>query len=125
MCDSLMQGVSKGIAVEKIIQKLISDGLVPDFLFCIGNDRSDEDMFESINKATSSADFPSTPEILACSVGRKASKAKYYVDGCSEVIRLLKGVTSVSYIKDAVSNSHVAAKDILEVACKSTSNQLT
>jgi trehalose 6-phosphate synthase/phosphatase len=111
------QGVSKGIAVEKIIQKLISDGLVPDFLFCIGNDRSDEDMFESINKATSSAEFPATPEILACSVGQKASKAKYYVDGCSEVIRLLKGVTAVSYRKDAVSHSHVAAKDILEVAC--------
>ena len=101
--------------MDKIIRTLLNNGEVPDFLMCVGNDRSDEDMFESINKATSSADLPANPEIFACSVGPKASKANYYVDGCSEVIRLLKGVTAVSSQKDAVSHSHASPKDILEV----------
>ena len=101
--------------MDKIIRTLVNNGEVPDLLMCIGNDRSDEDMFESINKATSYTDLPAIPEIFACSVGPKASKANYYVDGCSEVIRLLKGVTVVSSQMDAASHSHVSPKDILEV----------
>lgn len=108
------QGVDKGISVDKIIRTLVSKGDVPDLLMCIGNDRSDEDMFESINKATSLSE-PAIPEVFACSVGPKASKANYYVDGCSEVIRLLKGVTAISPQKDTVSHSHAVFKDTLEV----------
>ncbi|KAL6846646.1 hypothetical protein ACP4OV_024094 [Aristida adscensionis] len=108
------QGVSKGIVVDKIIRTLINNGEPPDFLMCVGNDRSDEDMFESINNATSNPSFPANTEVFACSVGPKASKAKYYVDGCSEVIRLLKGVTSISSRGEAIRHS-VAIKDILEV----------
>ncbi|CAN6182141.1 unnamed protein product [Urochloa humidicola] len=109
------QGVSKGIAVDKIIRALVSNGEVPDLLMCVGNDRSDEDMFESINKATSLSELPAIPEVFACSVGPKASKANYYVDGCSEVIRLLKGVAVVSSQNDTASHSHASSKDILEV----------
>jgi trehalose 6-phosphate synthase/phosphatase len=116
MHHSWTQGVSKGIAVDNIIRMLVSKGEVPDLLMCIGNDRSDEDMFESINKATSLAELPATPEVFACSVGPKASKANYYVDGCSEVIRLLKGAMAVSSQNDTASHSHVSSKDILEVA---------
>ncbi|XP_062198700.1 probable alpha,alpha-trehalose-phosphate synthase [UDP-forming] 10 [Phragmites australis] len=116
------QGISKGIVVDKIIQTLVNNGEAPDFLMCIGNDRSDEDMFESINNATSNVAFPANPEVFACSVGRKASKAKYYVDGCCEVIRLLKGVTAISSRKDTVSHSHATFNDMLEVASRSTSN---
>ncbi|XP_066397301.1 probable alpha,alpha-trehalose-phosphate synthase [UDP-forming] 9 [Miscanthus floridulus] len=108
------QGVNKGISVDKIIRTLVSKGDVLDLLMCIGNDRSDEDMFESINKATSLSE-PAIPEVFACSVGPKASKANYYVDGCSEVIRLLKGVTDISPQKDTVSHSHAVFKDTLEV----------
>lgn len=101
--------------MDKIIRTLVSKGEVADLLMCIGNDRSDEDMFESINKATSLAELPAIPEVFACSVGPKASKANYYVDGCSEVIRLLKGVIDVSSQKDTTSHSHVNSNDILEV----------
>ncbi|PWZ37633.1 putative alpha,alpha-trehalose-phosphate synthase [UDP-forming] 9 [Zea mays] len=108
------QGVSKGISVDKIIRTLVSKGEVPDLLMCIGNDRSDEDMFESINRATSLSELPAAPEVFACSVGPKASKANYYVDGCDEVIRLLKGVTAVSLQKDTAGHSP-AFEDTLEV----------
>ena len=91
------QGVSKGLAVDKLIRTLVNNGKAPDFLMCIGNDRSDEDMFESINSMTSNTFLsPTVPEVFACSVGQKPSKAKYYVDDTSEVIRLLKKVTCIS-----------------------------
>ncbi|WVZ64806.1 hypothetical protein U9M48_014278 [Paspalum notatum var. saurae] len=109
------QGISKGIAVDKIIQTLVSKGETPDLLMCIGNDRSDEDMFESISNTTSMSKLPTIPEIFACSVGPKASKANYYVEGYSEVIKLLKGVTAAPTHTDTVSHSRASLKDILEV----------
>ncbi|KAG6518033.1 probable alpha,alpha-trehalose-phosphate synthase [UDP-forming] 9 [Zingiber officinale] len=90
------QGVSKGVAVEKLIGALTKSGKLPDFVLCIGDDRSDEDMFESIDSTTSSNQFPSVPKVFACTVGQKPSKAKYYVEDSSEVIRLLSSISSFS-----------------------------
>jgi trehalose 6-phosphate synthase/phosphatase len=110
-----MQGVSKGLAVDKLIRTLVNNGKAPDFLMCIGNDRSDEDMFESINGMISNAVLSSTvPEVFACSVGQKPSKAKYYVDDTSEVIRLLKNVTRMSPQGKNVSHGRVSFRDDLD-----------
>ncbi|KAM0906001.1 hypothetical protein ACQ4PT_016995 [Festuca glaucescens] len=108
------QGVSKGLAVDKLIHTLINNGKAPDFLMCIGNDRSDEDMFESINSKASSSVFTTAPEVLACSVGQKPSKAKYYVDDTAEVIRLLKNVSGVSSQPEVVSQARVTFRDVLD-----------
>lgn len=101
--------------MDTVIRTVINNENAPDFLMCIGNDRSDEDMFESINEAVSRSVFPTAPDVFACSVGQKASKAKYYVDGCSEVIRLLKGVTAITPRREVISQSQVTFRDILEV----------
>lgn len=82
--------------MEKLLGTLSNCGKPPDFVMCIGDDRSDEDMFESINNTASSNLFPSVPEVFACTVGQKPSKAKYYVEDTSEVLRLLRGITAVS-----------------------------
>ncbi|KAM0866729.1 hypothetical protein ACQ4PT_042452 [Festuca glaucescens] len=108
------QGVSKGLAVDKLIRTLINNGKAPDFLMCIGNDRSDEDMFESINSKASSSVFTTAPVVLACSVGQKPSKAKYYVDDTAEVIRLLKNVSGVSSQPEVVSQARVTFRDVLD-----------
>lgn len=82
---------------------------------CVGNDRSDEDMFESINGMTSNSVLsPTVPEMFACSVGQKPSKAKYYVDDTSEVIRLLKNVTRASSQREDVSHGRVTFRDVLD-----------
>jgi trehalose 6-phosphate synthase/phosphatase len=52
-----VQGVSKGLVVDKVIHRLMNNGKTPDFVVCIGNDRSDEDMFKSIDNMTSSSAF--------------------------------------------------------------------
>lgn len=91
-----MQGISKGIAVENLISTMRSSGRLPDFVLCIGDDRSDEDMFESIGRSVSDASVPAIPEVFACTVGQKPSLAKYYLDDTVEVMKLLQGIASAS-----------------------------
>lgn len=68
-----------------------TSGETSDFVMCIGDDRSDEDMFESIASAV-----PTARDIFACTVGQKPSKAKYYVDDTVQVLRLLHGLAAAS-----------------------------
>jgi len=90
-----MQGVSKGLVAKRLLSAMQENGMYPDFVLCIGDDRSDEDMFEVI---TSSMGGPIAPraEVFACTVCRKPSKAKYYLDDTTEIVRLLQGLACVS-----------------------------
>ncbi|EEF52030.1 probable alpha,alpha-trehalose-phosphate synthase [UDP-forming] 9 [Ricinus communis] len=90
------QGVTKGFVAEKVLSAMIAKGKSPDFVMCIGDDRSDEDMFESISSTASNLSFPSAPEIFACTVGQKPSKARYYLDDTVEVLALLQGLATAS-----------------------------
>lgn len=90
------QGVTKGLVAEKVLSNMVNGGNPPDFVMCIGDDRSDEDMFESILSTVSCPSLPSAPEIFACTVGRKPSKAKYFLDDTSDVIKLLQGLAASS-----------------------------
>ncbi|KAK4768101.1 hypothetical protein SAY87_003242 [Trapa incisa] len=93
------QGVNKGLAAEKILSKLINDGKCPEFVLCIGDDKSDEDMFESISNIASTPSFAAAaapPEVFACTVGQKPSKARYYLDDTSEVMTLLRSLAPAS-----------------------------
>lgn len=71
-------------------------GLSPDFVLCIGDDRSDEDMFEVISNAMAGSSLAPAAEVFACTVGRKPSKAKYYLDDTAEIVRLMQGLAAVS-----------------------------
>ena len=79
-----------------------SKGRSPDFLVCIGDDRSDEDMFESIANHVDDPSWPPITEVFACTVGQKPSMAKYYLDDTCDVIKLLQGLASAS----SVSSKH-------------------
>lgn len=70
--------------------------MVPDFVLCIGDDRSDEDMFEVISSSIPSQTIASNVEVFECTVGKKPSKAKYYLDDTVQILRLLQGLASVS-----------------------------
>jgi len=64
-----------------------------DFVLAIGDDRSDEDMFLTIEKH---ADTPQHPaEVFACVVGQRPSKAPFYVDDTSEVLALLAKMAGI------------------------------
>ncbi|KAL5202968.1 hypothetical protein ABZP36_013920 [Zizania latifolia] len=90
------QGVSKGLIAEKILTSMKEKGDQADFVLCIGDDRSDEDMFENIADVMKrSTVAPKTP-LFACTVGQKPSKARFYLDDTFEVITMLSSLADVS-----------------------------
>ncbi|CAN1138293.1 Alpha,alpha-trehalose-phosphate synthase [UDP-forming] 6 [Linum perenne] len=92
------QGVSKGIVAKRLLSTIEDKQLTPDFVLCIGDDRSDEDMFEVITSSMAGMSTSMNPrsEVFACTVGKKPSKAKYYLDDTAEIVRLMQGLASVS-----------------------------
>ena len=43
-----MQGVNKGLVAKRLLSTMQEREMLPDFVLCIGDDRSDEDMLEVI-----------------------------------------------------------------------------
>lgn len=85
------------MVAEKIFAAMAVDhGKQADFVLCIGDDRSDEDMFEIIGNAMNSGVLSSNTSVFACTVGQKPSKAKYYLDDTTEVINMLEALAEVS-----------------------------
>ncbi|KAL9232485.1 hypothetical protein vseg_007594 [Gypsophila vaccaria] len=90
------QGVSKGLVAEKIFNKMAEIGKQADFVLCVGDDRSDEDMFEFIGSAVNNGILSSKTSVFACTVGQKPSKAKYYLDDTIEVMNMLDALAEAS-----------------------------
>ena len=82
-----LRGVNKGAAIDSFLTALQTEqGVVPDFVLCVGDDRSDESMFERLlHPSFKGSVFTST-------VGRKKSMAKFFlsdVDHVSSILGLL------------------------------------
>ncbi|GJS44940.1 probable alpha,alpha-trehalose-phosphate synthase [UDP-forming] 7 [Tanacetum coccineum] len=90
------QEASKGLVAEKIFTSMAENGKQADFVLCIGDDRSDEDMFEIIGNAISRNMLSVNTNVFACTVGQKPSKAKYYLDDTSEVILMLENLAEAT-----------------------------
>ncbi|XP_060188365.1 probable alpha,alpha-trehalose-phosphate synthase [UDP-forming] 7 [Lycium barbarum] len=90
------QGVTKGLVAEKVFKSLAAKGKQADFVLCIGDDRSDEDMFEIIGDALSRNIISYDTKVFACTVGQKPSKAKYYLDDTSEVVLMLDSLAEAT-----------------------------
>ncbi|KAJ9172827.1 hypothetical protein P3X46_016028 [Hevea brasiliensis] len=90
------QGVSKGLVAENIFKSMVDIGKQADFVLCIGDDRSDEDMFEAIDNALLGHVLSLNASVFGCTVGQKPSKAKYYLDDTAEVISMLESLAEVS-----------------------------
>lgn len=84
------------MVAEKIFASMHEKGRQADFVLCIGDDRSDEDMFESIGSAQTCGVLSSNTLVFACTVGQKPSKAKYYLDDSSEVVTMLEALADES-----------------------------
>lgn len=82
--------------LENLMEAMRQKGKSPNFLLCIGDDRSDEDMFESIARWVGNPSLPAVAEVFACTVGQKPSMAKYYLDDTTQVVDLLQGVATES-----------------------------
>ncbi|KAG9454394.1 hypothetical protein H6P81_007298 [Aristolochia fimbriata] len=90
------QGVNKGLVAERLLSTMRNKGMLPDFVLCIGDDRSDEDMFEVFTGAMAGPSLSPVAEVFACTVGQKPSRAKYYLEDTTEIVRMLQGLATVS-----------------------------
>ncbi|KAJ4958776.1 hypothetical protein NE237_025887 [Protea cynaroides] len=90
------QGVNKGIVAAHLLATMQRKGMLPDFVLCIGDDRSDEDMFEVITSSMAGPSLSPVAEVFACTVGQKPSKAKYYLEDTTEIVRMLQGLATAS-----------------------------
>ncbi|KAF9677474.1 hypothetical protein SADUNF_Sadunf08G0111500 [Salix dunnii] len=90
------QGVSKGLVAKRLLSIMQENEISADFVLCIGDDRSDDDMFEVITTSMTAPTITQNAEVFACTVGQKPSKAKYYLDDTAEIVRLMQGLASVS-----------------------------
>jgi len=89
------QGVSKGGMVEAIMNDAAHSGRAPDWVLCIGDDRSDEDMFAAIEHVTFSPHLPA--EVFACTVGQKPSRAPFYVNEAEDVHLVLRSLADAHH----------------------------
>ncbi|RDY10189.1 putative alpha,alpha-trehalose-phosphate synthase [UDP-forming] 7, partial [Mucuna pruriens] len=90
------QDVSKGLVAERIFSSMDENGKHADFVLCVGDDRSDEDMFEIVSSAISRNILATNASVFACTVGQKPSKAKYYLDDTTEVTSMLESLAEES-----------------------------
>ncbi|CAL5359582.1 hypothetical protein CsSME_00049777 [Camellia sinensis var. sinensis] len=108
------QGVNKGLVAERLLVTMREKGMLPDFVLCIGDDRSDEDMFEVIRSAMVGPSLSPVAEVFACTVGQKPSKAKYYLDDTTEILRMLQGLAAASEQSSRSISSQASQRVIID-----------
>ncbi|CAH0476623.1 unnamed protein product [Peronospora belbahrii] len=85
------EGVDKGVIVDRVMSTIEStSGQYVDFILCVGDDLSDEFMFQYLE------DVRSRPNMFTVTVGKKPSAAKYFVDDVDQVMEIVHAMTKVS-----------------------------
>ncbi|DBA04988.1 TPA: hypothetical protein N0F65_006990 [Lagenidium giganteum] len=83
-------GVNKSVAISLVLSYLKDKVAIPDFVFCAGDDESDELGFRALQ---SFAERESGLEnLFTCTVGMKPSSAKYYVDSLNDVLMVIHAI---------------------------------
>lgn len=95
-------GLSKGLFLSHIVSVLKSKGISIDFLLSIGDDITDEPMFEAANRLLAAKKVSFTPpqkhllpsklEVFTVSVGKRVTAAQSYVNDSPEVLDLLRAL---------------------------------
>lgn len=85
------EGVDKGVIVDRVMSTIEStSGQYVDFILCMGDDLSDELMFQYLEGVRS------RPNMYTVTVGKKPSAAKYFVNDVDQVMEIVHAMTKVS-----------------------------
>lgn len=84
------------MVAERILASVKERGKQADFVLGIGDDRSDEDMFENIADIIERNVVDPRTSLFACTVGQKPSKAKFYLDDTFEVVTMLSALADAT-----------------------------
>lgn len=80
------KGINKGYFISSIIKKLFINGIIPDFIFAVGDDTSDEEMFKYLSSIYTflSYNIPDL-KLFTTTIGKKPSSAFYFLNDTNEV----------------------------------------
>lgn len=87
-------GASKGLFLDHAITTMKAANQEADFILAVGDDNSDEPMFERIALLTQ--DLTSNQNAFSVTVGKKPTAAKAYVDDPTAVVELLNSLCKCS-----------------------------
>jgi len=86
-------GASKGLFLKHCLSVLAAAGHEADFVMAVGDDASDEPMFDEIERVK---DQPNAPTCFAVTVGKKPTSAGSFVDDPTAVVELLNTLSKSS-----------------------------
>ncbi|GFE55578.1 trehalose-6-phosphate synthase [Babesia ovis] len=97
-----LRGINKGAALLNLVQNYSAIYGHPDFVLCVGDHRSDEEMFKALETiehrvhGTNSSGESSRRQssYISVAVGMKPTKAMYYVNDYTEVSDLLSALAT-------------------------------
>jgi len=103
--EACPKGINKGVMAERAIDiasaevlKDVHGGVSPlDFVMCIGDDSSDELMFQALHSKFGAR--PADLSLHTVTVGRKPSEASSYLGDHTEVVELLKMLSAIGTAK--------------------------
>eukprot|EP00455_Lapot_gusevi_P021069 TRINITY_DN2217_c0_g1_i20.p1 TRINITY_DN2217_c0_g1~~TRINITY_DN2217_c0_g1_i20.p1 ORF type:complete len:232 (+),score=82.72 TRINITY_DN2217_c0_g1_i20:340-1035(+) len=106
------RGINKGVTTMTILQRVAQNfkqdkekPKFPAFILCIGDDRSDEDMFMALQSSSPAVQALAvttqegqvlTPKIYTCCVGLKPSNASHYLHDPQEVLDVVDSLSSTN-----------------------------
>jgi len=89
--EARVKGITKGYIIKEILNTCEKDKAPVDFVMCIGDDVTDEDMFVAL------AQDKQLQNVFACTVGLKQkTSATAYIEKQSDVLPALSSLSSVS-----------------------------
>jgi trehalose 6-phosphate synthase/phosphatase len=83
------KGVSKGTALKRILTTDAANEPY-DFIMCLGDDKTDEDMFTALQDNHEEHTYPDTT--VTGIVGKKPSDAQYFLEGQPQVLTVLESL---------------------------------
>ncbi|CAD7966741.1 unnamed protein product [Amoebophrya sp. A120] len=84
-------GINKGAAVSKILQKISLIRGDPDFILCMGDDRSDEDMFEVVNQLSLAEGDDGGGSVMDGAKSTSESNLQFFAGGMRSIGGLQRG----------------------------------
>lgn len=86
------RGINKGTALRLLAKRVVEEIGEIDFIMAVGDDVNDEDMFHEIKdlKTDQSPVFdPNGVKIVTCTIGKKPSRAKFYINDSGDLTHIL------------------------------------
>lgn len=86
--------INKGQTLRRILSEG-TERIQADFVFCAGDDRTDEDMFKALMELEENNEFTNLDDIVTCTIGpaEKKTLAKFHVNNPDQLINLLFQLT--------------------------------